>query len=77
MRTTIYREVEVSIDINEILEECSEEQLRKELQSRSKCDPGTGDKRNMLQEIYEEFRRRGDAPQCLRDYIYETIGRIL
>ena len=27
--------------------------------------------------IYEEFSRRGDAPQCLKDYIYHEIGRIL
>jgi len=27
--------------------------------------------------VFEEFQRRGDAPQCLRDYIYENIGRVL
>jgi hypothetical protein len=30
-----------------------------------------------LMAIYEEFRKRDDAPQCLRDFIYEQIGRIL
>ncbi len=31
----------------------------------------------MLEQIYEEFRRRGDAPNCLREYLYEKIGRTL
>jgi hypothetical protein len=30
-----------------------------------------------LEAIYEEFRRRGDAPECLRRYLDEKIGRIL
>lgn len=30
-----------------------------------------------LEEVYEEFRTRGDAPPILRDYIYQTIDRIL
>jgi hypothetical protein len=30
-----------------------------------------------LEAIYEEFRKRGDAPECLREFLYETIGRVL
>lgn len=30
-----------------------------------------------LQEIYEEFRKRADAPACLREYLYRKIGRTL
>jgi hypothetical protein len=30
-----------------------------------------------MAEIYEEFRRRGDAPECLRTFLYQQLGRIL
>jgi hypothetical protein len=30
-----------------------------------------------LEAIYEEFRKRGDAPECLREYLYEKLGRCL
>ena len=33
--------------------------------------------RAKLSRIYEEFRARGNAPDVLRDYIYERIGRTL
>jgi hypothetical protein len=33
--------------------------------------------RRCLEAIYEEFRRRGDAPECLRGYLEDKIGRIL
>lgn len=30
-----------------------------------------------LSAIYEEFRKRGDAPECLRAFLYQNLGRIL
>lgn len=33
--------------------------------------------RSKLQEIYEVFRTRGDAPRCLREYLDQKIGRVL
>jgi len=30
-----------------------------------------------VEQIYEEFRNRGDAPRVLREFVYEQIGRIL
>jgi len=70
---TFYREVEVSVDIAEVLAEASDEELQQELTDRDKRRVAPAD----LETIYEEFSRRGDAPRCLRDYLYEKIGRIL
>ena len=33
--------------------------------------------RVLLEEVYREFAKRKDAPECLRQLIYETIGRML
>jgi hypothetical protein len=37
----------------------------------------TAGERKALEAIYEEFRKRGDAPECLREYLYEKLGRCL
>lgn len=70
---TFYREVEVSVDLSEVLSEATVEELQQELKDRDKQAVAPVD----LLTIYEEFYRRGDAPQCLREYLYEKIGRIL
>lgn len=64
---------EVEIDVDDVLEEIDDDDLIEELQRRKK-DPGS---RVSLLTIFEEFQRRGDAPQCLKDFIYDAIGRVL
>lgn len=39
--------------------------------------PTIDEYRDLLEKVYQDFSRRTDAPQSLRDLIYETIGRIL
>lgn len=53
-------------------EDFSDEEIRCEYEHRF----GTHSSVTIAQ-VYEEFRRRGDAPQVLRDYIYDHGGRIL
>lgn len=71
-----YITVNVQVDADEVLEEMSDETLNQEFHRRQSGSSGPGGAL-ALQLIYEEFRRRGDAPKLLRDYIYENIGRIL
>jgi hypothetical protein len=40
-------------------------------------DDLTCNQKEQLDRIYEEFRRRGDAPECLRTFLYQQLGRIL
>jgi hypothetical protein len=49
----------------------SDEEIQEEFRNRF------GGEATSIERVYEEFRHRGDAPQCLRDYIYAEIGRIL
>lgn len=63
--------VSVDIDIDEVLSEVPVEQLEAELHQRGVVNGAS------LLAVFEEFQRRGDAPQCLRDYIYEHLGRVL
>lgn len=65
---------EVDVDVDEVLGELSDDDLAAAIARRgSNCRLSGG----KLTLIYEEFARRGDAPQVLKDFIYEAIGRIL
>lgn len=66
-------DVDVTIDVEDVIEEIADEDLIAELQRRNNS-PGSG---VSLLTIFEEFQRRGDAPQCLKDYLYAVIGRVL
>lgn len=68
--------VTVHVDEDDVLSEVPVERLQEELASRKSTLTLT-DRDLCVQLIYEEFARRGDAPKILKDYIYETIGRIL
>jgi len=68
--------VEADVDGDEVLESMSIEAIAEHLEGRRKG----GDMEAphlLLRRVYEEFARRGDAPQVLRDYIYQVLGRIL
>lgn len=69
-----YADIDVDIELDDFVRQLSEEEraeLREQLAGKSAgASPS-------LELIYEEFARRGDAPKVLRDYLYETIGRIL
>lgn len=69
--------VNVSVDVNpeDVLEELSNEELAHIVAKRTKTE--TENPSVLLERVYQEFRTRGDAPQCLRDYIYDVLGRIL
>jgi hypothetical protein len=74
----ITREVEVEIDVDELLEDIDSDVLIAELTRRHKEAQIPGVTSSVtLQTIFEEFQRRGDAPKCLRDYLYDTLGRVL
>jgi hypothetical protein len=72
-RISVEVETSATISIDDVLDQMTDEQLDDLMERRAqKGQGGTG-----LEEVYEEFRRRGDAPQVLKDYIYEHLGRIL
>jgi hypothetical protein len=68
--------VEADVDGDEVLENMSIEDIADHLESRRKG----GDMQALsllLEQVYYEFARRGDAPKVLSDYIYAVLGRIL
>jgi len=75
-RVTVYPEkIEVEVDVDDVFRELTDEDIEAALQRRLKHQ---GIKPfSTLHLIYEEFVRRGDAPQVLKDYLYKMIGRIL
>lgn len=62
------------VDVDEVLNALSDEDLAAALERR---DRRKGNNVTRLTLIYEEFVRRGDAPRILKDFLYDTIGRIL
>ena len=66
-------EVERTVSVN-IIDEMTDEQFDEIVERRATS--GATPKASLLS-VYEEFVRRGDAPQCLREYIYEHLGRVL
>jgi hypothetical protein len=70
----ITTEVEVDVDPEELLEEIDDKTLLDELERRKHAPIDCG---VSLLTIFEEFQRRGDAPQCLKDYLYAHLGRVL
>jgi hypothetical protein len=74
--------VYVEIDPEEVLRECDDSDIDGEIERRKRGKTYAGKPvgstaRANLTLIYEEFRRRGDAPPVLREYLYDELGRIL
>jgi hypothetical protein len=67
--------VDVEVSAEDVLEELSDEELARIVAARTKIS--SENPAVLLERVYEEFRTRGDAPQCLRDYIWDVLGRIL
>lgn len=65
----------VDADVDEVLGYLDDDDIVAALERRSKRNGNAG--MTKMQLIYEEFRRRGDAPQVLKDFVYEILGRIL
>jgi hypothetical protein len=90
MRITKTIDVDVDVDLTDfaddvLLDECGRRGI---LPEDASIDEFTDDelqgehKRRFadavdLEKIYHEFSRRTDAPECLRQYLYEQIGRTL
>lgn len=68
--------VEADIDGDAVLDNMSIESIAEHLDARRKGDDVEAP-HLMLRRVYEEFARRGDAPEVLREYIYQVLGRIL
>jgi hypothetical protein len=78
--------VRVYVEAEDVLDDMSDEQLRRELERREakKLAEKHGQKpiareamlHDLLEQVMREFRGRA-APEALRSYIYETTGRIL
>ena len=74
--------VTVEVDSSDVLDKCDDDDLLAEVKSRrlqwtpdiKKAD---SKENKALELIYEEFRKRGDAPEVLREFLYDHLGRIL
>jgi hypothetical protein len=71
----MYVNVDVHVDADTVLTEMTIEEIEEHLAARSK--DRTESPHLMLERVYEEFRRRGDAPKILIDYIWAVLGRVL
>ena len=74
MYKTVYKEVEVDVDLSEF----DTEDLIEELESRGAgVEPEFGDGKEILQTIYEKRRLNQDYQPELDQLIYLGLGKIL
>lgn len=74
-----YITVEVDVDADAVLCEITTEDLQEELELRRK-DGARGtpsDLDRLLASVYEHYLLSGDAPPCLREYLWERLGRVV
>lgn len=73
--------VSVHVDAEDVLEELDDEEIRAEIARREKKGAPAGccpiDDRALLERIWLHFRSSGDAPECLREYIWRVLGKAL
>ena len=73
--------VSVHVDADEVLEDIDDDDLAKEVARREKLNaPGACapvDDAWLLERIWMHYRGKADTPECLREYIYRKLGRIL
>lgn len=71
--------VTVDVDACDVLEELDDETLRDELAKRKGNHiPDPLAERALLEKVWLHFRDRPqEAPQCLRDYLWDVLGKIL
>jgi len=73
--------VSVCVDPADVLDELSDEELQAEIARRDErmapvgCAPETDDW--LLQQIYDHYRLRSDAPRCLQEYIWRKLGKVI
>lgn len=71
--TTVYKEVEVEVDLDDF----SDEDLIEELESRGTSIGETGDSKELLESIWLKRRLGKDYQQELDQLIYSALGRVL
>jgi len=75
MRKTVYKEVDVDVDLGDF----ETEDLIEELESRDELPSSTGpyDSNELVQQIYMLRRNGKDYQRLLDDLIYAVTGRIV
>lgn len=69
--------VSIEVDAAELFSELSDEEVEAEYRARD-LDEALGQNHSlMLNRIYEFYRIEGKAPDCVREYIYAKLGKIL
>ena len=73
--------VSVHVDASEVLEDLDDEDIQKELERRERIKAPSGSRpvgdTQLLEQVWWHFRDRGDAPPCLREYIWRVLGKAL
>lgn len=72
--------VSVHVDVDDVLGELDDDEIRQELTRREAKNAPSASKAledgDLLEQIYQHFRSI-EAPWCLREYIYRKLGRCL
>lgn len=69
--------VSIDVDAIELFSELYDEEVEAEYEARD-LDEALGQQTSlMLQKIYEFYRIEGKTPDCVREYIYAKLGKIL
>lgn len=73
--------VSVHIDASEVLEDLDDEDIQKEMERRERVKAPGGSRpvpdAELLEQVWRHFRDRGDAPPCLREYVWRVLGRVI
>jgi NifB/MoaA-like Fe-S oxidoreductase len=65
--------VTVQVDADDVIEELDDATLKEAYEKRI----GVASTPDLLESIYQHFRGRSDNPECLREFMYRSLGRIL
>jgi hypothetical protein len=67
--------VNVHIDESDVLRKVGAEDLRDELERRK--EPAQKPLPAHILNVYEHYRRVGGAPECVREMVWDVLGRVL
>ena len=72
----MYVNVSVDVSAEDVLAELDDVQLA-EITAKRLNKVKEEHPRVLLEQVFYEFARRADAPICLREYLYQVLGRTL
>lgn len=71
----------VHVDLSDVFDEFPLEEIEKEVERRKARKAERQGAQQvvttelLLQRVYEHFKRSGDAPECVREYLWDVLGK--